>query len=163
MALWSFDPAGGPLGALRADAPGLDAAGASGAGSRSRSLDSGLDRTHQSFGGWDCARTACFSSRGDGRTGLADPATWTPESEPAGGVRRPDLGAAGVDVRSARTLTGGVASGVPRLNAGEPTGTSGKRRRPLRDHVRHGHGHAARGGRRRPAARRVPEGRRRST
>jgi serine protease AprX len=70
---------------------------------------------------------ADFSSRGDGRTGLADPATWTPESEPAAGVRRPDLAAPGVSIWSARTLTGGAASLVPRVSAGEATqsGNSG--------------------------------------
>ena len=70
-------------------------------------------------------RIADFSSRGAGTTTLPDPATWTPESEPADGVRRPDLGAPGVAIWSARTLTGGAASLVPRVNAGEPTGTTG--------------------------------------
>jgi serine protease AprX len=68
------------------------------------------------------ARLADFSSRGDARTGLADPATWTPASEPASGVRRPDVGAPGVDVWSARTLTGGAASGVPRAGTSDVTG-----------------------------------------
>jgi subtilisin family serine protease len=65
---------------------------------------------------------ADFSSRGDGRTTLADPATWTPQSEPADGVRRPDVGAPGVGIWSARTLTGGAASGVPRVGTSDVTG-----------------------------------------
>ncbi len=67
---------------------------------------------------------AAFSSRGHKpSTGtLADPATWTPESEGANGVRRPDVAAPGVNVWAARTLTGGATSGVPRVNTSDATG-----------------------------------------
>jgi subtilisin family serine protease len=67
---------------------------------------------------------ADFSSRGQKSTTgtLADPATWTPESESANGVRRPDVAAPGVDVWAARTLTGGAASGAPRANLNDVTG-----------------------------------------
>jgi len=62
------------------------------------------------------------SSRGVGTTTLADPATWTPQSEPAEGVRRPDVGAPGELVWSARTLTGGAASLVPRVGTTDALG-----------------------------------------
>jgi subtilisin family serine protease len=62
------------------------------------------------------------SSRGVGTTTLADPATWTPQSEPATGVRRPDVGAPGELVWSARTLTGGAASLVPRVGTTDALG-----------------------------------------
>jgi len=65
---------------------------------------------------------ASSSSRGVGTTGLADPATWTPESEPINGVRRPDVAAPGVAIWSARTLTGGTSSGVPRVNGSDVIG-----------------------------------------
>ena len=69
-------------------------------------------------------RLADFSSRGqkDGNETVADPATWTPESEPADGVRRPDVAAPGVAVWAARSLTGGAAAGTPRLNLNDVTG-----------------------------------------
>ncbi|MFP5298685.1 MAG: S8 family serine peptidase [Actinomycetota bacterium] len=59
---------------------------------------------------------ASFSSRGVGGSPLYDPATWTPQSEPANGTRRPDVAAPGVGIWSARTLTGGTSSLVPRVN-----------------------------------------------
>jgi subtilisin family serine protease len=67
---------------------------------------------------------ADFSSRGQkaGTGTLADPATWTPQSEPANGLRRPDVAAPGVNVWSARTLTGGAASLIPRVNTNDVTG-----------------------------------------
>ena len=68
---------------------------------------------------------ADFSSRGDGSTTLASPATWTPQSESADGVRRPDIAAPGVNVWAARTLTGGAASLIPRVNTGDVTGGGG--------------------------------------
>ena len=64
------------------------------------------------------------SSRGqkaDNET-LADPATWTPESEPASGRRRPDVAAPGTSIWAARTLTGGAAAGPPRTNLTDVTG-----------------------------------------
>jgi subtilisin family serine protease len=67
-------------------------------------------------------RLADFSSRGVGTTTLADPSTWTPESEGPNGVRRPDVAAPGVSIWSARTLTGGAASVEPRANANDVTG-----------------------------------------
>ena len=69
-------------------------------------------------------RLADFSSRGSDKT-LPDPATWTPASEPANGERRPDLAAPGVGIWSARTLTGGAASLVPRANTSDVTGGGG--------------------------------------
>ena len=64
------------------------------------------------------------SSRGQkaGTGTLADPATWTPESEPLNGLRRPDVAAPGTDIWAARTLTGGAASGVPRANVNDALG-----------------------------------------
>lgn len=61
-------------------------------------------------------QVASFSSRGAGNAPLYDPATWTPESEPTNGTRRPDVAAPGVSIWSARTLTGGTSSLVPRVN-----------------------------------------------
>ncbi|HEX8208043.1 MAG TPA: S8 family serine peptidase [Solirubrobacteraceae bacterium] len=52
--VWSFDPAGGPFGALRPDATGLTADGATGKGVTTAIIDSGIDATHKDFGGWDC-------------------------------------------------------------------------------------------------------------
>ena len=69
-------------------------------------------------------RLASTSSRGSDNT-LPDPATWTPESEPASGERRPDVAAPGVNIWAARTLTGGAASLVPRQNTGDVTGGAG--------------------------------------
>ena len=67
---------------------------------------------------------ADFSSRGQKATTgtLADPATWTPESEGPNGVRRPDVAAPGVRIWAARTLTGGAASGAPRANVNDALG-----------------------------------------
>jgi subtilisin family serine protease len=71
------------------------------------------------------------SSRGLGTEPLPDPATWTPQSEPGAGYRRPDLGAPGTSVWSTRSLTGGAASIVPRVDTGDvpgapvPEGTGG--------------------------------------
>ncbi|HEV2813084.1 MAG TPA: S8 family serine peptidase [Solirubrobacteraceae bacterium] len=64
------------------------------------------------------------SSRGQkaGNETLPDPATWTPESEPASGARRPDVAAPGSSVWAARTLTGGAASGAPRVNVNDALG-----------------------------------------
>lgn len=67
---------------------------------------------------------ASTSSRGSDNT-LPDAATWTPESEPVNGERRPDVGAPGTSIWSARTLTGGVASGAPRTNINDVTGGQG--------------------------------------
>lgn len=69
-------------------------------------------------------RLASSSSRGSDNT-LPDPSTWTPESEPVNGERRPDVGAPGVGIWAARTLTGGAASGVPRANTTDVTGGGG--------------------------------------
>ncbi|HEV3000820.1 MAG TPA: S8 family serine peptidase [Solirubrobacteraceae bacterium] len=52
--VWTFDPAGGPFGALRPDAAGLTADGATGKGVTTAVIDSGIDNTHKDFGGWDC-------------------------------------------------------------------------------------------------------------
>lgn len=65
---------------------------------------------------------AGFSSRGSSAAPLPDPATWTPESEPVNGHRRPDIAAPGVSVWSARTLTGGTSSGIPRANLNDVLG-----------------------------------------
>ncbi|HEX2088264.1 MAG TPA: S8 family serine peptidase [Solirubrobacteraceae bacterium] len=64
------------------------------------------------------------SSRGQqaGNTTLADPVTWTPESEPASGRRRPDVAAPGTSIWAARTLTGGAAAGAPRVNVNDALG-----------------------------------------
>ena len=72
----------------------------------------------------DDHRLASFSSRGSDNT-LPDPVAWTPASEPVNGERRPDVAAPGVDIWSARTLTGGAASGVPRANTTDVTGGGG--------------------------------------
>jgi subtilisin family serine protease len=65
-------------------------------------------------------KLAPSSSRGaKANSTLYEPASWTPASEPANGTRRPDLGAPGTSIWSARTLTGGVASGIPRLWTGD--------------------------------------------
>lgn len=69
-------------------------------------------------------RLASFSSRGSDNS-LPDAATWTPESEPVNGERRPDVAAPGVDIWSARTLTGGAASGVPRVSTADVVGGRG--------------------------------------
>ncbi|MGH2729086.1 MAG: S8 family serine peptidase [Actinomycetota bacterium] len=68
------------------------------------------------------SQLASFSSRGKSDQPLYDPATWTPESEPLNGTRRPDVAAPGVDIWSARTLTGGTASVIPRINLNDVTG-----------------------------------------
>ncbi len=64
------------------------------------------------------------SSRGsrDGANSLADPAAWTPESEDATGVRRPDVAAPGTSIWAAASLTGGAASGAPRVATSDVTG-----------------------------------------
>jgi subtilisin family serine protease len=67
---------------------------------------------------------ASSSSRGQkaGNTTLDEPATWTPESEPPSGRRRPDVAAPGTGVWAARTLTGGAAAGAPRVNVNDALG-----------------------------------------
>ncbi len=61
-------------------------------------------------------KLASSSSRGaKADSTLHAPATWTPTSEPVNGTRRPDVGAPGTSIWSARTLTGGAASLIPRL------------------------------------------------
>jgi hypothetical protein len=64
------------------------------------------------------------SSRGQKATTgtLADPATWTPESEGANGLRRPDVAAPGTSIWAARTLTGGTSAGPPRANLNDALG-----------------------------------------
>jgi subtilisin family serine protease len=71
------------------------------------------------------------SSRGADTEPLPDPATWTPQSEPGAGYRRPDLAAPGTSVWSTRSLTGGAATIAPRVDTGDvpgapvPEGTGG--------------------------------------
>lgn len=67
-------------------------------------------------------RLAGSSSRGSATAALPDPATWTPQSEPVNGLRRPDIAAPGTRIWAARSLTGGAASLAPRVDAGELTG-----------------------------------------
>jgi subtilisin family serine protease len=62
------------------------------------------------------------SSRGSSAEALPAPATWTPESEPVDGLRRPDLAAPGTSVWSTRSLTGGAATIVPRVDTGDVPG-----------------------------------------
>jgi serine protease AprX len=62
------------------------------------------------------------SSRGKAGEALPDPATWTPESEPVNGLRRPDLAAPGTNIISTRSLTGGAASLAPRVDSGDVAG-----------------------------------------
>jgi serine protease AprX len=59
------------------------------------------------------------SSRGSSAEALPDAATWTPESEPVDGLRRPDLAAPGTSVWSTRSLTGGAATLAPRVDTGD--------------------------------------------
>jgi PKD repeat protein len=65
------------------------------------------------------------SSRGLGSAPLPAAATWTPESEPAGGLRRPDVGAPGPGIWATRNLTGGTSSLVPRQSTGDAVGGAG--------------------------------------
>lgn len=65
---------------------------------------------------------ASFSSRGSSAAPLPDPGTWTPESEPVNGHRRPDVAAPGVSIWAARTLTGGTSSLIPRANLNDAVG-----------------------------------------
>jgi serine protease AprX len=59
------------------------------------------------------------SSRGSSDAWSPDPETWRPEAEPADGYRRPDLAAPGMYIWSTRSLTGGAASTVPRVDGGD--------------------------------------------
>ena len=59
------------------------------------------------------------SSRGSSAEPLPDAATWTPESEPVDGLRRPDIAAPGTSVWSTRSLTGGAATIAPRGDTGD--------------------------------------------
>lgn len=68
---------------------------------------------------------AASSSRGLGSAPLPAAATWTPESEPATGLRRPDVGAPGTGIWATRNLTGGTSSQVPRQSTGDVTGGAG--------------------------------------
>ena len=61
------------------------------------------------------------SSRGSDNS-LPSAATWTPQSEPVNGERRPDVAAPGTGIWSAGSLTGGAASVVPRQSANDVTG-----------------------------------------
>lgn len=62
------------------------------------------------------------SSRGSASTTLADPETWTPDSEGADPARRPDVAAPGTDIWSAASLTGGTATVSPRVATNDVTG-----------------------------------------
>lgn len=62
---------------------------------------------------------ASSSSRGSSAAPLYDAATWTPESEPVNGTRRPDVAAPGVGIWSAASLTGGTSAGLPRVSIGD--------------------------------------------
>ena len=77
-------------------------------------------------------RLASSSSRGQAaNSALPDPATWNPDDEnnaakhPARSYRRPDIGAPGTNIWAARTLTGGAASTVPRVDTADATGGTG--------------------------------------
>jgi serine protease AprX len=77
-------------------------------------------------------RLASFSSRGSAAAALPDPATWTPESEPPEGYRRPDVAAPGVRVWAPASLTGGTSTLLPRLTTADidagPGGVAGEYR-----------------------------------
>ena len=68
---------------------------------------------------------AASSSRGLGTADLPNAATWTPEGEPAAGLRRPDVGAPGTGIWATRNLTGGTSSLVPRQSTGDVQGGVG--------------------------------------
>ena len=70
-------------------------------------------------------RLASSSSRGLGTAPLPSAAPWTPESEPAAGLRRPDVGAPGTGIWATRNLTGGTSSLVPRTSTGDVVGGAG--------------------------------------
>ena len=57
-------------------------------------------------------------------------ATWTPESEPVDGLRRPDIAAPGTSVWSTRSLTGGAATIAPRVRHRRRSGRAGSRTAP---------------------------------
>jgi subtilisin family serine protease len=69
-------------------------------------------------------RLASSSSRGTDNT-LPSASTWTPQSEPVNGEPRPDVGAPGTGIWSARTLTGGTSAGHGRVITSDVTGGSG--------------------------------------
>jgi subtilisin family serine protease len=68
---------------------------------------------------------ASSSSRGSSAAPLPSAATWTPESEPVNGHRRPDVAAPGENIWSARNLTGGTSSLVPRQSLSDAIGGAG--------------------------------------
>jgi subtilisin family serine protease len=68
---------------------------------------------------------ASSSSRGSSAAPLPSAATWTPQSEPANGYRRPDVAAPGENIWSARNLTGGTSSLVPRQSTSDAIGGAG--------------------------------------
>ena len=70
-------------------------------------------------------RLAASSSRGVAGALTPDPATWTPQSEPAAGHRRPDIAAPGENVWSVRNLTGGTSALAPRQSTGDVIGGTG--------------------------------------
>ena len=65
---------------------------------------------------------ASSSSRGSSAAPLPSAATWDPDTEPSAGYRRPDIAAPGENIWSARSLTGGAASLVPRQSTGDVIG-----------------------------------------
>lgn len=103
------------------------AAGNDGGGSDGRSFSGNAQSPYVlGVANYDDAnrRLAGSSSRGSDNT-LPAPSTWTPQSEPVNGERRPDVGAPGTSIWSARTLTGGAASGIPRVVTSDVVGGSG--------------------------------------
>ena len=68
---------------------------------------------------------ASNSSRGSSAAALPSAATWTPESEPVNGHRRPDVAAPGVAIWSTRSLTGGTSSLLPRQSTADVSGGFG--------------------------------------
>lgn len=52
--VYSFDPAAGPMGELSSNVSGLTAEQVTGAGVTVAVTDSGIDKTHRDFWGWDC-------------------------------------------------------------------------------------------------------------
>jgi serine protease AprX len=65
---------------------------------------------------------ASSSSRGSSAAPLPTADTWDPDAEPSAGYRRPDIAAPGQNIWSARSLTGGAASLVPRQSTGDVIG-----------------------------------------
>jgi len=132
--LWAFDAKAGAYGALASVDPYLDAGGATGKGVTVAVVDSGVDRTHADFSGWNCTPqpyTQCESRIKESLTisqvvrGAPELGGQLPTSEYASGHGTHVAGTIAGNGRMAREAGGrDAATGAVVGDAGVPIGVA---------------------------------------